>query len=49
MNVFKIAKIRTRKLSVSAYLLCFRLSVKLSAIIAMNSLLVGFPLIFDTV
>ena len=31
------------------YLLCFRFSVKLSAIIAINSLLVGFPLIFDTV
>ena len=34
---------------VEAHLLCFRFSVRLSAIIAMNSELVGFPLMFDTV
>ena len=34
---------------IEAYLLCFRLSVRLSAIMAMNSLFVGFPLLFDTV
>ncbi len=31
------------------YLLCFRLSVRLSAIMAMNSEFVGLPLMFDTV
>ena len=34
---------------IEAHLLCFRFSVRLSAIIAMNSLFVGFPLMFDTV
>ena len=36
-------------MQVKIYIRCFLLSVRLSAIMAMNSELVGLPLMFDTV